>query len=83
MTENHESVVLKDGGYHIIDVHWEEDVKDCRWSRILTLQASDGTITTINFHPTADENGVTLIGLVLEKRTCRDGGVGYSILISK
>jgi hypothetical protein len=81
MVKNLGSIVLKDGEYDIVGVHWEEDIKDGRWRRILTLQASNGTITSINFHPTDDENGISLIGHVLEKRTCRSGDVCFSILL--
>jgi hypothetical protein len=81
MYGNHGSYSLKDGVYNIIDVHWEEDARDVRWRRILTLQDSNGALTTINYHPTEDENGVTLIGKVLEKQTCRDGDARFSIVL--
>jgi hypothetical protein len=82
MDVNHGSRSLKDGVYNIIDVHWEEDAKDARWRRILTLQDSDGTLTTINYHPILTENNVTLIGRVLERRrTCRSGAVRFSLIL--
>jgi hypothetical protein len=81
MYGNHGSPGLNEGVYNIIYVHWEEDAKDGRHRRILTLQDSNGVITSINFHPTNDEKNVTLIGLVLEKRTSRSGHGRYSIIL--
>jgi hypothetical protein len=81
MDGNHGSPGLNEGVYNIIYVHWEEDAKDGRRRRILTLQDSNGTVSSINYHPANDEPGVTLIGRVLEKRTCRSGHARYNIIL--
>jgi hypothetical protein len=36
-------------------------------------------VTRISFHPTIEENGISLIGKILEKRICREGDIRFII----
>jgi hypothetical protein len=80
MSNNYEdSRSLQDGKYEIIAINWLKDEKDERYRRILSLRASTGSVTRISFHPTIEENGISLIDKILEKRICRDGDICFII----